>query len=73
MRYEFKASFDRSTKRLSDNTKIEIKKAVFEILDLISTGKTASKKDRVLRDCVKTIGKREPLLERESYLNLRMT
>lgn len=43
MRYEFKTSFDRSTKHLPDDTKIEIKKAVFEILDLVSTGKTASK------------------------------
>ncbi len=43
MRYEFKVSFDRSTKRLPDDAKIEIKKAVFEILDLVSTGKTASK------------------------------
>jgi len=43
MRYEFKTSFDRSTKRLSDDAKIEIKKAVFEILDLVSTGKTVSK------------------------------
>ncbi|MFA6141760.1 MAG: hypothetical protein WC738_00500 [Candidatus Omnitrophota bacterium] len=43
MRYEFKASFDRSIKRLSDDAKIDIKKAIFEILDLVSTGKTASK------------------------------
>lgn len=43
MRYEFKTSFDRSTKCLSDDAKIEIKKAVFEILDLVSTGKNASK------------------------------
>ncbi len=43
MRYELKTSFDRSVKRLSDNSKIEIKKSVFEIIDLVSTGKTALK------------------------------
>ena len=43
MRYEFKTSFDRSVKGLSDGAKIEIKKSVFEIIDLVSTGKIASK------------------------------
>lgn len=43
MRYEFKTSFDRSVKRFSNDTKIEIAKAVFEIIDLVSTGKMSSK------------------------------
>ena len=43
MRYELKKSFDRSVKGLSDGAKIEIKKSVFEIIDLVSTGKASSK------------------------------
>ena len=43
MRYELKSSFDRSVKHLSDDAKIEIKKSVFGIIDLVSTGKTALK------------------------------
>ena len=43
MRYEFKKSFDRSIKSLSEDTKIDIKKLAFEIIDLVSTGKRPSK------------------------------
>lgn len=43
MRHEFKRSFDRSVKCLSDDAKIEIKKSIFEIIDLVSTGKASSK------------------------------
>ena len=39
MRYELKTSFDRSVKRLSDDARIEIKKAVFEIIDIVAAGK----------------------------------
>ena len=43
MRYEFKKSFDRSVKRLSDDVKIDIKKLAFELIDLMSTGRRPSK------------------------------
>jgi len=43
MRYEFKTSFDRSVKHLPDDAKIEIKKSVFEIIDIVATGKTPSR------------------------------
>lgn len=43
MRYEFKKSFDRSMKSLSEDVKIDIKKLAFEIIDLVSTGKKPSK------------------------------
>ena len=49
MRHEFKTSFDRSVKGLSDGAKIEIKKAVFEIIDLVSTGKSSSKGQGITR------------------------
>ena len=43
MRYEFKKSFDRSIKTLSDGAKVDIKKLAFEVIDLVSTGKRLSK------------------------------
>ena len=49
MRYELKTSFDRSVKRLSDDAKIEIKKAVFEIIDIVATGKRPSKGQSLTR------------------------
>ena len=49
MRYELKKSFDRSVKGLSDDAKIEIKKAVFEIIDIVATGKTPSKGQSLTR------------------------
>lgn len=54
MKYELKKSFDRSVKRLPENDRIEIKKAVFEILDVLATGKKPSKGIRLTRlrnDC----------------------
>ena len=49
MRYELKTSFDRSVKRLSDDAKTEIKKAVFEIIDIVATGKRPSKGQSLTR------------------------
>lgn len=49
MRYELKTSFDRSVKRLSDDAKIEIKKSVFEIMDIVATGKKPSKGQSLIR------------------------
>ena len=43
MRYEFKKSFDKSLKGLSDESKINVKKIAFEIIDLVDTGKRPSK------------------------------
>jgi mRNA-degrading endonuclease YafQ of YafQ-DinJ toxin-antitoxin module len=43
MKYAFKSSFDRSVKQLNDDVKIGIKKLVFDIIDLVATGKIPSK------------------------------
>jgi len=43
MKYDFKKSFTRSIKTLTDENKEEIKRLVFEIVDLVSTGKKPSK------------------------------
>lgn len=43
MRYEFKKSFDKSTRGLSTGVKISVKKLAFEIVDLVSSGKKPSK------------------------------
>ena len=43
MRYEIKKSFDRSAKSLSEDSKIEIKKIIFEVLDVFSMGKQPPK------------------------------
>ncbi len=43
MKYDFKKSFDRSVKNLSEDAKIDIKKLAFEIIDLLSTGKKPAK------------------------------
>ena len=49
MRYEFKKSFDRSVKRLSDDAKREIKGVAFEVIDIVSGGKQPSKGIRLTR------------------------
>lgn len=49
MRYEIKKSFDRSIKRLSEDNRIEIKKVIFEVLDVVSSGKKPSKGIRLTR------------------------
>lgn len=49
MRYEIKKSFDRSVKRLPEDDRIEIKKVIFEVLDVLSTGKKPSKGIRLTR------------------------
>lgn len=49
MRYEIKKSFDRSVKKLPEDDRIEIKKVIFEVLDVLSTGKKPSKGIRLTR------------------------
>ena len=49
MRYEIKKSFDRSVKGLPEDDRIKIKNAVFEVLDVLSTGKKPSKGIRLTR------------------------
>ena len=49
MRYEIKKSFDRSVRSLPADDRIEIKKVIFEILDVLSTGKKPSKGIRLTR------------------------
>ncbi|MBU1808582.1 MAG: hypothetical protein KJ661_03360 [Candidatus Omnitrophica bacterium] len=49
MRYEIKKSFDRSVKGLPEDNRIEIKKIIFEVLDVLSTGKQSPKGIRLTR------------------------
>ena len=49
MRYDFKKSFDRSIRRLNEDTQMELKKLAFEVVDLVSTGKTSSKGQGITR------------------------
>ncbi len=49
MRYEIKKSFDRSVKGLSEDDRVEIKTVIFEVLDVLSTGKKPSKGMRLTR------------------------
>lgn len=49
MRYEIKKSFDRSVKGLSEDDRIVIKKILFDVLDVLSTGKKPSKGIRLTR------------------------
>ena len=54
MRYEIKKSFDRSAKNLSEDDRMEMKKIIFEVLDVLSTGKQPPKGIRLTRlrnDC----------------------
>ena len=49
MRYEIKRSFDRSVKGFYEDDRIEIKKIIFEVLDILSTGRKPSKGIRLTR------------------------
>ena len=49
MRYEIKKSFDRSAKNLTEDNRIKIKKVIFEVIDVLSTGKKPSKGIRLTR------------------------
>jgi len=49
MRYEIKKSFDRSVKGLPEQERTEIKKVIFEVLDVLSTGNKPSKGIRLTR------------------------
>ncbi|MFC1589942.1 hypothetical protein ACFL42_00460 [Candidatus Omnitrophota bacterium] len=54
MRYEFKKSFDKCVKGLTADSKLEIKEVVFEVIDIVSSGKRPSKGIRLTRlrkDC----------------------
>jgi len=49
MRYEIKKSFGRSVKKLPEDSKVEIKKIIFEVLDVLSMGKQPPKGIRLTR------------------------
>lgn len=49
MKYEFKKSFDRSVRQLNENSKRDIKKIAFEIIDIVATGRMPLKGHGLMR------------------------
>ena len=43
MRFEFKKTYDRTTKKLSKEAKLELKEVAMDVVDVVSTGKKPAK------------------------------